>query len=145
MHIYCAGPIRGDRSYSSYYRDVIRLVSELGHVPLAELNLQPEVILTTEDEGIYLRDMGWLHQAHAMIAEVSAPSLGVGYEIAYALHAREIPVLCLMHCSAENLSAMITGNLEELLTTETYESIEEMEEKIRKFLKDFVSGNQRKA
>ncbi len=142
MHIYCAGPIRGDRSYSSSYREIIRLVGELGHMPLTELNLQPEVILTTEDESIYLRDMDWLHQAHAMIAEVSAPSLGVGYEIAYALHARKIPVLCLVHRSAENLSAMITGNPLQLLTTEKYGSVGEMEQKIRRFLKDFVSGNQ---
>jgi hypothetical protein len=52
--------------------------------------------------------MGWLDQAAAVIAEVTVPSLGVGYEIAYALHARAIPVLGLCRAGTR-LSAMLTG------------------------------------
>ena len=140
MHIYCAGPIRGDRSYAKFFFQMIILVQELGHIPLTELipgsdGAKPS---DSDDASIYRRDLDWLDRADALVAEVSAPSLGVGYEIGYALHLRKIPVLCLRHRSVENLSAMLTGNREELLTVESYGSVEEMEEKVRKFLEALV-------
>jgi len=51
---------------------------------------------------------GMIEACDAMIAEVSRPSLGVGYEIATALQLRR-PVLCL--CDKEVfLTRMLTGN-----------------------------------
>ncbi|KAB0337781.1 hypothetical protein FD755_025470, partial [Muntiacus reevesi] len=46
------------------------------------------------DRLIHDRDLAWLQQADAVVAEVTQPSLGVGYELgrAVALHK---PVLCL--------------------------------------------------
>ena len=90
------------------------------------------------DDLIYRRDIEWLDQAQALVAEVSAPSLGVGYEISYALHVRKIPVLCLRHRSAKRLSAMISGNSSELLALETYATKEELKEKIRAFIERCV-------
>jgi nucleoside 2-deoxyribosyltransferase len=136
MHIYCAGPIRGDRSYAKFFFQMIILVQELGHIPLTELIPGADGVKPSEldDTSIYRRDLNWLNRADALVAEVSAPSLGVGYEIGYALHVRKIPVLCLRHRSAENLSAMITGNQEDLLSVESYGSLEEMEERVKGFL-----------
>ena len=66
----------------------------------------------TRDKLIYERDMAWLRSAHAVVAEVTRASLGVGYEIAYAEQLR-IPVLCLYRPKANKggrLSAMIGGS-----------------------------------
>jgi len=134
MKVYCAGPIRGDRSYQQYFQELVQLVQKMGHVPLTELAPQSEERAAQDDQTIYLRDMGWLDQAHALLAEVSAPSLGVGYEISYALHVRKIPVLCLCHRSSGPISAMISGNFTELLTLETYATKGELEEKLRVFI-----------
>ena len=73
-----------------------------------ETLLQKEISLTEKD--IYSRDMQWLHQADLLIAEVSTPSLGVGYELA-AAEQLKIPCLCLF-CRRHDtrLSAMIGGN-----------------------------------
>jgi nucleoside 2-deoxyribosyltransferase len=57
---------------------------------------------------VYTRDTGWIDSCQALVAEVSTPSHGVGYEIAYALQQGK-PVLC---CYREGVrvSKMIMGN-----------------------------------
>jgi len=136
VKIYCAGPIRGDRSYEPYFKEIVQLIQEMGHIPLTELTTQIEAARTSapDDRGIYQRDRDWLEQAQALIAEVSAPSLGVGYEICYALHVRRIPVLCLRHRSSPAISAMISGNISKLLTLEAYATKRELDEKLRMFI-----------
>ena len=62
------------------------------------------------DEFIYDRDIAWLSLADVVIAEVSTPSLGVGYELGVA-EALKKPILCLYRQEGKKqLSAMINGN-----------------------------------
>ena len=140
MKIYCAGPIRGDLTYAQYYERIVALVRRSGHEPLTELALSPAAAAAPGDADIYLRDMQWLGQADALIAEVSGPSLGVGYEIAYALHTLNIPVLCVHSRSSKRLSAMITGNRSERLTLKTYDSGEELDRVVKEFVEGVESG-----
>ncbi|XP_016068151.1 PREDICTED: 2'-deoxynucleoside 5'-phosphate N-hydrolase 1, partial [Miniopterus natalensis] len=61
------------------------------------------------DRLIHERDLAWLQQADLVVAEVTQPSLGVGYELgrAVALNKR---ILCLFRPqSGRVLSAMIRG------------------------------------
>lgn len=136
MKVYCAGPIRGDRSYAQYFQEIVQLIQKMGYIPLSELSPQADQGRNSisDDQGIYQRDVEWLHQADVLIAEVSTPSLGVGYEISYALHLRKIPVLCLRHRSSGPLSAMISGNSSQLLILETYESMGELGEILERFV-----------
>jgi nucleoside 2-deoxyribosyltransferase len=142
MIIYCAGPIRGDRSYAQYFQKIVQMIQKLGHVHLTELTTQAGEGQgsISDDRGIYRRDLEWLYQADVLIAEVSAPSLGVGYEVSYALRVRNIPVLCLRHRSSGSLSAMISGNPSKLLTLETYESTGELEEILERFVQRCTSS-----
>ena len=89
---------------------------------------------TSPDAYIYERDMHWLNLADAMVAEVSGPSLGVGYELSYALHIRRIPVLCLCHLEVRSLSAMVSGNTHPLLTLERYGDVAGMRTIVASFL-----------
>jgi nucleoside 2-deoxyribosyltransferase len=68
--------------------------------------------LTAEDGGVsagavFERDTAWLRDCDAVIAEVSTPSHGVGFEVAYALE-RCKPVLCLAR-EGVRVSKMLTG------------------------------------
>ena len=62
-----------------------------------------------KDEDIYTQDMTWLRESDVLIAECTCPSLGVGYELAYAEK-------CGKEChifydrNKTQLSAMLTGN-----------------------------------
>jgi nucleoside 2-deoxyribosyltransferase len=59
---------------------------------------------------IYHRDILMIQTADAIIAEVTNPSLGVGYELAYGETLNK-PILCLFNSeSGGRLSAMVSGN-----------------------------------
>jgi nucleoside 2-deoxyribosyltransferase len=133
--VYLAGSIRGDRTFIENYQALIRhFESSESVIALAELSLIGRSQPPQTDVGIYERDKGWLDQADCMVADVSAPSLGVGYEIAYALHVRGIPVLGLHHRSMSRISAMISGNTSPLLRIECYENAEDMIARAGKFV-----------
>ncbi len=91
------------------------------------------------DEEIFLRDVAWLGEADVLVAEVTAPSLGVGYEIGIA-EALGKPVLCLHRGrSGRRLSAMISGNPG--LVVKKYDKPEEALGLIDEFLESIVGSN----
>lgn len=112
MKIYFAGSIRGGRDDRQLYLEIISLLSKFGHV-LTEhigdqsLSVLGEQVLT--DEYIYDRDIGWLNEADVVVAEITIPSLGVGYELGKI--EGEKPVLCLFRKQeGKRISAMLSGN-----------------------------------
>lgn len=135
MIIYCAGPIKGDTTYQDNYRKMIKIVEEEGHSAFAEFNEKFNTSIPLTEKQIYTRDLKWIEGSHLMIAEISGPSLGVGFEISYALFQKKIPVLALISAEVDKVSAMITGCDSELLTISRYSSIDDLKMKIVKFLK----------
>lgn len=141
MNIYFAGAIRGGRDDAELYSGIIEFLQPYGtilteHVGNEKL-LEQEQLLSEED--IYKRDMKWLNSADILIAEVSIPSLGVGYELA-AAEELNIPCLCLFRKSGNRpLSAMIQGN--PFFQTIPYETLEEA---INYLSKHFTSPDQQK-
>lgn len=109
--IYFAGSIRGGRTDRTLYVEMIRLLKTHGrvlteHIADETLSEQGENL---SDTDIHDRDMVWLRSATCVVAEVTTPSLGVGYEIGRAVEMK-IPVLCLFRPGAgKKLSAMIAG------------------------------------
>ena len=85
------------------------------------------------EEEIYARDMGLLVKSDALIAEVTVPSTGVGYEICRAL-VKGIPVLCL-HRPDAAVSAMVLGNPDPLLEVRAYPDKASLKKIIIEFIK----------
>lgn len=122
MNIYFACSITGGRQFEPIYQTITKTLLEAGHnVPTAHLaegnviNLE-EVVEATD---VYTRDVNWIQACDALIAEVSTPSHGVGYEVAYALSIGK-PVLCCFK-SDQKVSKMITGNTNEKLRVVSYQ------------------------
>lgn len=130
--VYCAGPISGDITFSENYKRIIEIVKSNGFFPLHEPNLKPNYTLT--DEEIYRRDIKWIAESAGVIAEVSGPSLGVGFEIAYSLFVLNKPVLALYHESVPRLSAMIKGCESHLLSVQKYKNENDLEKFIKIYL-----------
>ncbi len=112
MNIYFAGSIRGGRKDAGIYALIVEWLRNYGNV-LTEHVASPGLIPGGEenlsDAGIHNRDMNWLQRADTLIAEVTLPSLGVGYEIGRAVELKK-PVLCLFRPNEDqDLSAMIAG------------------------------------
>ena len=137
MKIYFAGAIRGGRQDAAIYEELVEYLKSFGRV-LTE-HVGNVDLLRTEETGlsnqeIYARDMQWLDTADVVIAEVSTPSLGVGYEIGSA-RARKLNILCLCRQEQEqHLSAMIAGDIG--LRVRAYRSLAEAKEYITDFLSD---------
>lgn len=134
MIVYCAGAIRGDSSYRENYQEMINIVKSEGHSALSELNPEFHSAFPLNVNQVFQRDIKWIEKSSLMIAEISGPSLGVGFEISYALYLREIPVLALYNSGVEQVSAMITGCDSELLYVKRYNDTEEFERLIKSFL-----------
>jgi hypothetical protein len=90
------------------------------------------------DAEILERDLIWLQEADLVIAEVSSPSLGVGYEIGKAEEYGK-RILCLYQKnSSRKLSAMISGNKKlEIVRYTKYDGLPaELFQKIDEFIKE---------
>ena len=110
--IYFAGSVSGGRRDAALYRQIIVELGKYGrvlteHVGNPQLSGRGE---TGSDRAIHDRDLRWLRRADWMVAEVTTPSLGVGYEIGKATEWGK-PVLCLFRPDAHpRLSAMVAGS-----------------------------------
>jgi hypothetical protein len=69
-----------------------------------------------------------------MIAEVSGPSIGVGFEISYALFVKKMPVLAVFHNEAGQISSMITGCTNPLLEIKKYSNVDDLTSIVKKFI-----------
>jgi len=111
VNIYFAGSIRGEAPDRAWFQALIGRIGRHGRV-LTEhsFGYSPEDEAQFDDNWIYKTDMGWLRQADALVAEVTAPSFGVGYEIAKAEEWGK-PVLLLYRLrEGRKPSAMLHGN-----------------------------------
>ncbi len=118
------------------YRAMIEYLSSFGDVlteHVGETSLSENGEDGPDDRTIHDRDLAWLSACDLLVAEVSVPSLGVGYELGCAVALKK-PVLCLFKSgSARVLSAMISGN--PAIQTAVYSSIDEA----RQILAGFVT------
>ncbi len=137
INIYFAGSIRGGRQLAEKYKKIIEFLGTFGNVYTEHVGDDKAIGMDSNnmsDMEIHDRDMKWIHQSDIMVAEVSVPSLGVGYEIASALSMKK-PVLCLYNEEADyGLSAMISGSKEVSLLK--YENLEQLETIIPAFLRN---------
>ncbi|MDG5818042.1 nucleoside 2-deoxyribosyltransferase [Natronococcus sp. A-GB7] len=114
MNIFFSGSIRGGRDDVDLYADLVSLLEQYGtvlteHVGTEDVEAKEREAGLT-DGDIHDQDVAWLQQADAVVAEVTTPSLGVGYELGRAV-AWEKPVLALYRPQGEHeLSAMVRGN-----------------------------------
>lgn len=141
MNIYFACSITGGREFESVYQVITNALAEDNHqVPtahLAESSVMAKEAVIDPFE-VYTRDVTWIRESDALIAEVSVPSHGVGYEIGFALGLRK-PVLALYQ-QGRKVSKMISGNPDSNLYVMAYESPGHAITLIREFLsKPFYS------
>ena len=138
-NVYFAGSIRGGRVDAALYHRIISYIKKTDTV-LTEHIGKSNISLTAQaravDTYIYEQDTTWLRSSDLLIAECTCPSLGVGYELAYA-EAHNIPVFIFYDKTKSNLSAMLNGNT--YFTIIPYETEEEIYPVLDKIL-----GNQTK-
>lgn len=135
MKIYFACSITGGREFEFVYQSIVNALTRDGHeVPTAHLAESSVMTLEAviDPQEVYARDVTWIRASEVLIAEASAPSHGVGYEIGFALGLGK-PVLAL-HQEGRRISKMISGNPDPKLSVRTYQNPEQAIEHIHEFL-----------
>jgi len=138
--VYFACSITGGRDYAYVYQDIVDMIKAEGMEVLSEAFANQSV---KARQGVSMKvgmsphevwswDLNWLTTADGVVAEVSNPSLGVGYEIAKA-HEQNKPVLALYHKRPNHkLSSMISGSPNVIVYE--YKEIADCQPAISKFL-----------
>lgn len=133
LKIYFSGSIRGGRADAQRYHDLIEYLKGFGRVMTEHIG---RLDLVDEREippcQIHDRDMAWLMTSDIIIAEVTTPSLGVGYELGRAVEMGK-PILCLYRRQEDkSVSGMISGSPK--ILTIVYEEMEEAMHWISSFI-----------
>ncbi len=131
MKIYFAGSIRGGRDDAIIYRQIVDHLIGIGHSVLSE-HIADQGLTGAGNakpaEAIYRQDTDWIREADLVVAEVTQPSLGVGYELGLA-ESISVPVVCLWRKSEDRkLSAMVSGN--DYVTVIEYVDADELMQKL---------------
>ena len=140
MKIYFSASIAGGRKYLDVYKIIVNYLKTTDHVVFTEHIVRDDIEKFEKEisaRATYERDIKYLHECDIVIAEVSNPSLGVGYEICYAENLKK-PILCL-YLKSLNVSRMILGIKSHSVILNCYKNIDEMLELIDKFIKKFSS------
>jgi len=141
MNIYFSCSITGGREDQAIYHILVEYLLSRGHdVPTAHL-ADPDIL--TEDSkidarAVFERDVAWVRESDMVVAEVSTPSHGVGYEIALAASLNK-PVFC-CYREGKRVSKMILGNSHPLMQIKSYSTSEEAVA----LVEQFVSANSEK-
>jgi len=135
MNIYFACAITGGREFESVYQAITAALLADGHeVPTAHIAGADVTALeaVVSPREVYERDAAWIRACDALVAEVSTPSHGVGYEVAFALNLGK-RVLCLYR-EGRIVSKMITGNSSLNLHIAIYPDAQAATQIVRNFL-----------
>jgi nucleoside 2-deoxyribosyltransferase len=125
---------------ASLYEKMIELLGNYGKVLTEHLGSDAMIeskdrVLT--DQEIHDRDMQWIVESDVLVAEVTIPSLGVGYEIGRAIEMGK-PILTLFRSGGQyTLSAMIAGS--DKVELKYYSNMEEVEELFDLFFRTVTS------
>ncbi|KAJ8014274.1 hypothetical protein DPEC_G00038560 [Dallia pectoralis] len=117
MRIYFCGSIRGGRQDVIIYQKIVQTLKKYGevlteHVSDSNLSDTGEDAVQDGEKFIHDRDVEWLMMSDVIIAEVTQPSLGVGYELGRARNMNK-KILCLFRpSSGKSLSAMVRGAID---------------------------------
>ena len=133
--VYFAGSIRGGRQDEQLYRRIISHIKETDTVlteHVGDLSLNRLEGVDNRDVRIYVQDTNWLRECDLVIAECTRPSLGVGYELAFAEKLGK-PCYVFYRHSVSELSAMIKGD--DYFQVYSYETFEEIKNYLDEILK----------
>lgn len=118
-NIYFTGSSEGSIRYQKNYTAIVNLLHSLGHHVFTEYMLTNTLLAMPSLKADISREehaktneeqrMAWINESDLVIAEVSEPSLNLGFEIAYAV-SRQIPVIAIYDKSSSNhITPMMAG------------------------------------
>ena len=112
MNIYFSGSIYGGRQKLEAYKKLVKELTKVGNV-LDEEVADDNVLIREEsisDKDVFESLVDRLKRADLVFAEVTVPSLGVGYEIGYADKTNKRIICVYDKTVTPKLTTMLRGN-----------------------------------
>jgi len=137
--IYFAAAMRGDRSNLGDDKKIIEGLKQLGYRILTEWVVDDvlDIERGATPEEIFERDVEMLDKCDVLVADISYPSLGVGFEIAYTLlNGKPVIAFC-REDRVEKTSALIRGVKWSNFRLVIYSNVDELLKILDKKLKEF--------
>jgi len=142
--IYFSGSISGGREDRAIYRRIVKALEDAGHRVFAGAVTSESIDAAGEPLEalqIFERDLGWIEDVAGaggvLVAEVSRPSVGVGYEIAAARYRHNMPVICLYRPAfTSRCSGMIAGDRDIQLIEYTDDLLDGAVEQLLRLLRE---------
>ena len=129
QRIYLACTVRGDRGGVAAGRLLAAGLTARGHEILTSHLLNDDVETAEaalSEEAVFTRDLDWLNGCDALVAEASASSFGVGFEVGYILARAATTgqrVYLLYEASrASRISRLIVGNCHDACVRVPYQT-----------------------
>lgn len=137
MKIYFAGSIRGGVDDLDIYTSIIEKLDRYGevhsdHGQTHDLNQTVE-----QDRELYRQDMAALAAAQVVVAEVTQPSLGVGYQIGQAQCLGKSILGLYRQLPDRQVSAMMTGN--DAIDLQAYTNMSDIDRILEGFFAELTS------
>lgn len=133
MRIYLACTVRGSQSGAAATRLIAERLTALGHEILTGHLLDPDVEHNESrlsEADVFERDVRWLDQCEALVAEASGSSYGVGFEVGYILgraaHTGQRAWVLYDRSRQSAISRLVLGNSHPCCRTLAYGSLEEV-------------------
>lgn len=128
MNIFFTGSVRGGRAHRPEYADIVEVLTTYGtvyssHVSDDALSEYGETNLMSTE--ILKRELSALAKSDVVVAEVTSPSLGVGYLIAAASAQKKKILALYKNTDTLQLSAIVKGD--DHVEVHTYETLEDIE------------------
>jgi hypothetical protein len=153
LKIYFSGSIAGGMDDAPVYQKIIQELEYWGevftkhlwdpdlHAALRAGRVPAGFEYLATSRGTYRQDCRWIKKAEILIAEVSCPSHGVGYEVGFA-EANQIPVMLLYReGSPKKISDMFAGNDYNLVLT--YKDLSDLRPQLQKAMAARLKGYRR--
>ncbi len=119
MNVYFAASVSAGRDFEKYNHEIAKILEEMGHDVLSkhvvdwrkQLQFRKKAKKSKSyNKYISAHDRKMMNKADIVVAEVSQPSHGVGFEICYGAYVLGIPVVCLKHKSAGKITPTLVGD-----------------------------------
>jgi nucleoside 2-deoxyribosyltransferase len=134
MTIYLACTVRGDRAGVAAARVIAARLEHHGHHVLTSHLLDDnvdELEAGLAEQAVFQRDLAWLDECDALVAEASGSSYGVGFEVGYVMARapRSGQSVFLVYDAARraSVSRLVAGNNDRHCTTFAYDSLAGLE------------------
>jgi nucleoside 2-deoxyribosyltransferase len=136
VKIYLGFTVLGDREKLEIAKHLAMLLQARGHrvltTHLLSRNARDEEAIHPP-EFVFERDMRWIKEADAIVAEVTNKSFGVAFEIGYAAANNKKVYILYDESLKETISKMATGNTMKNVVRVSYNSLHDINGFVEKY------------